>query len=50
MQLNVKTVLLQTTQFSIIKQFSSILTIDRALSGATTLDQSGTGTDGNTQS
>ena len=39
-QLNVKTVLFQTIQFSISTQFSSILPIDRTLSGATTPSQS----------
>ena len=39
-QLNVKTVLFQTIQFSIGMQFSSIWPIDRTLSGATTLGQS----------
>ena len=38
-QLNVKTVLFQTIQFSISTQFSSVWPIDRTLSGATTLDQ-----------
>ena len=42
-----KTVLFQTIQFSIISPFSSILPIDRALSGATTPGQSGPGSDGN---
>ena len=45
MQLNVKTVLFQTIQFSIITQFSSIWPVDRALSGATTPGQSGPGKD-----
>ena len=45
--LNIKTVLFQVIQFSISMHFSSILPIDRALSGATTLSQSGTGSDGN---
>ena len=40
MQLNVKTVLIQTIQFSISTQFSSIWPIDRILSGATTQGQS----------
>ena len=40
-QLNVKTVLFQTIQFSISSQFSSIL------SGTTTMGQSGPGRDGN---
>ena len=35
-QLNVKTVLFQTIQFSITTQFISILPIDSTLSGATT--------------
>ena len=39
--------LLQTIQFSISIQFSSIWLIDRTLSGATTLGQSGPGSDGN---
>ena len=43
MQLNVKTVLFQTIQFSISIQFSSIRPIDRTLSGATTPGQSGPG-------
>ena len=46
-QSNVKTVLFQTTQFGISKQFSSIWLIDRTLSGATTLGKSGPGSDGN---
>ena len=33
--------------FRISMQFSSILPIDRSLSGATTPNQSGTGSDGN---
>ena len=45
-QLNIKTVLFQTIQFSISMLFSSIWPIDRTLSGATTLGQSGSGTDG----
>ena len=44
--LNVKTVLPQVIQFSISTQFSSIWPVDRTLSGATTLDQSGPGTNG----
>ena len=44
---NVKTVLFQTIQFSISTPFSSILPIDRTLSGATTPSQSGPGSDGN---
>ena len=46
-QLNVKTILFQTIQFSISTQFISIWLIDRALSGTTTLDQNGPGSDGN---
>ena len=42
-----KTFLFQTTQFSKNYQFSSIWPIDRALSGATTPDQSWPGSDGN---
>ena len=42
-----KTVLFQSIQFSISAQFSSILTIDGTLSGATTPGQSGSGIDGN---
>ena len=42
-----QTVLIQTIQFSISMQFSSILPIDRALSGATILGQSGPGSNGN---
>ena len=42
-----KTVPFQTIQFSISMQFSFIWPIDGTLSGATTLDQSGTGSDGN---
>ena len=38
-----KTVLFQVVQFSIIMHFSSIWPIDRTLSGATTLGQSGPG-------
>ena len=38
-QLNIKTVLFQTIQLSISTQFSSIMTIDRNLSGATTPGQ-----------
>ena len=41
-----KTVLFQTIQFSISTQFCSFWSIDRALSGATTLGQSGPGSDG----
>ena len=46
-QLNVKTFLFQTIQFSISTQFSSIWPIDRTLSGATTPGQSRPGSDGN---
>ena len=46
-QLNVKTVLFQTIQFSISTQFSSIWPIDRILSGATTPGLSEPGSDGN---
>ena len=42
-----KTVLFQTIQFSISTQFSSIWSIDRALSGSTTPGQSGHGSNGN---
>ena len=42
-----KTVLPQTIQFSISTQLSSIWPIDRTLSGATTLGQSGPGGEGN---
>ena len=42
-----KTVLLQTIQFSISTQFSSIYPIDRTLSGATTPGQSGPGSNDN---
>ena len=45
--LNGKTVLFQTIQFSISTQFSSIWPIDWTLSHATTLGQSGPGSDGN---
>ena len=44
---NIKTVLFQAIQFSISTQFSSIWLTDGALSGATTLNQSGHGSDGN---
>ena len=46
-QINIKTVLFQTIQFSISTQFSSIWPIGRSLSGATTPDQSRSGSDGN---
>ena len=46
-QLNVKTILFQTIQFSISTWFSSIWPINRALSGATTPGQSEPGSDGN---
>ena len=42
-----KTVLFQTIQFSISTQFSSVWPIDRTLSGATTLGQSGPRSDVN---
>ena len=42
-----KAVLFRVIQFSIRMQFSFILPIDRALSGATTPGQSGPGSDGN---
>ena len=42
-----KTVPFQTIQFSTSTVFSSIWPIDRSLSGATTLGQSGPGSDGN---
>ena len=42
-----KTVLFQTIKFSISTQFSSISSIDRTLSGATTLKQSRPESDGN---
>ena len=45
--LYILTVLFQTIQFSISTQFSSIWSIDRTLSGATTPDQSGPRNDGN---
>ena len=41
-----KTVLFQAIQFSICTQFNSIWPIDKALSDATTLGQSGPGGDG----
>ena len=44
--LNNKTLQLQATQFSISTQFSSIWPIDRNLSGATTPNLSGPGSDG----
>ena len=46
-QLNIKTILFQKIYLSISTHFSSIRPIDRALSGSTTLDQSGPGSDGN---
>ena len=46
-ELNVMTVLFQIIKFSINTQFSSIWPIDRTLSVATTLSQSGPGSDGN---
>ena len=42
-----KTVLFQTIQFNISSQFSTIWPIDRTLSSASTLSQSGIGGDGN---
>ena len=45
--LNIQRVLLQTIQFSISTLFSSIWPVDRTLSGATTLGQSGPGSNGN---
>ena len=42
-----QTVLIQTIQFSVSMQFSSILPIDRALPGATIPGQSGPGSDDN---
>ena len=42
-----KVVLSQTIRFSVSMQFSSIWPIDRTLSGATTLGQSGPASDGN---
>ena len=45
--LELKTVLFQTTQFSISTLFGSIWSIDRTLSGATNTGQSGLGTDVN---
>ena len=42
-----KIVLFQTIQLSISTQFSSMWPIDKTLSGATTLGQSGPGSDGN---
>ena len=42
-----KTILFQAIQFSISTQFSSILPIDRNLTGATTPGQSGPGSKGN---
>ena len=43
----ISTILFQTIQFSISKQFTSIRPIDKTLSGATTPGQSGSGSDGN---
>ena len=45
--MNVKTVLFQTIQLSINKQFRSIWPIHRTISGATTPSQGGSGSDGN---
>ena len=47
MQFTCKTVLFQAIQFSTSSEFSSIWTIDRTLSGATTPGQSRTRSDGN---
>ena len=47
MWLNIKTVLFQVVQFSMIAHFTSIWLIDRTLSGATTTGQSGPGSDSN---
>ena len=44
---HVKTILFQSIQFSISTQFSSILPIDRTLSGAITPGQTETECDGN---
>ena len=44
---NLRTVLFQNAQFSISRQFRSVWSIDRTLSGATTLTQSGPGSNGN---
>ena len=46
--LNVKALLFQTIKFSISTHFTSFWAIDRNLSGATTLGQSGPGNDDNT--
>ena len=46
-QLNIKIVLFQTTQFSIRTQFCSIWSLERILSCATTPGLSGPGSDGN---
>ena len=46
-QVNVKTVLFKTLQFSISTLFSSIWPIDRTISGATTPGQCAPGSDGN---
>ena len=45
--LNIKAVLFQAIQFSISSQFGSIWSLDRALTSATTLGQTGPGSDGN---
>ena len=45
--MNIKTVLFEAIQFSISTQFSSIWSIDRSLSGATTPSPSGPWSDGN---
>ena len=49
LQLNVKTILFQEIQFSLRTQFSSIWSIDRTLSSATTLGQSGPWSSGNAE-
>ena len=46
-ELNAKTVLFQTIQFSINTLFSSIWTLDRTLSGSATPSPSEPGSDGN---
>ena len=46
-QFSIKTFLFQTIQFGISTQFSSTWPLDRTLSGATTPDQSGPGSNGN---
>ena len=46
-QLNIKSYVFQTIQFSVSTPFSSIWPIGKTLSGATTPGQSGPGSDGN---